>query len=294
VALVPEIAEPDEVGHAMGASQSLSTLAAVAAPALAGVLAGTFGYGAPLLVDAATFGTLAAAALAIRATRRHAPAAATGPEEQPAAFSLRGDAILWPLLLGVCALVLVGESTNVVEVFLLRGTLGAGTVVFGLVAAVLAAGVVAGSLVAGRTAPDPVRAVRTAVAALVLGIMLAIAGLAPAVWVFAVAWALVGVANGVANVDATTLLLGRTPEFCRGRVLATVNAMVRGSSVAAMLLGGLGGTLLGPRATFVAAGALMAIAALALLVRLTRTLSAGSSRAAATPSAPPSGAGRPA
>ncbi len=294
IALVPEIAEPDEVGQAMGASQSLSTLAAVAAPALAGVLAGVFGYGAPLLIDAATFAGLAAAALAIRATRRHAPPGETEPAEQPAAFSLRGDAILWPLVLGVCALVLVGESTNVVEVFLLRGTLGAGTVVFGLVAAVLAVGVVAGSLFAGRNAPDGVRAVRTAVAALVLAVMLGVAGLAPVVVVFAAAWAIVGVANGIANVDATTLLLGRTPDFCRGRVLATVNGMVRGSSLAAMLLGGLGGTLLGPRATFVAAGALMAVAALALLVRLTRTLSAGSARSAAAPSAPPSEAGRPA
>jgi MFS family permease len=294
VALVPEIAEPDEVGHAMGASQSLSTLAAVAAPALAGVLTGVFGYGAPLLIDAATFAGLAAAALAIRATRRHAPPGETAPAEHPAAFSLRGDAILWPLVLGVCALVLVGESTNVVEVFLLRGTLGAGTVVFGLVAAVLAVGVVVGSLFAGRNAPDGVRAVRTAVAAFVLAVMLGVAGLAPVVLVFAAAWAIVGVANGIANVDATTLLLGRTPDFCRGRVLATVNGMVRGSSLAAMLLGGLGGTLLGPRATFVAAGALMALAALALLVRLTRTLSAGSARSAAAPCGPPSEAGRPA
>ena len=67
--------------------------------------------------------------------------------------------------------------------------------------------------------------------------------------------------------DASTLLLSRTPDFCRGRVLATVNGMVRGSSLVAMLLGGLGGTLLGPRTTFVAAGALMALVAVALLVR---------------------------
>lgn len=294
VALVPEIAEPDEVGQAMGASQSLSTLAAVAAPAVAGVLAGTFGYGAPLLIDAATFAGLAAAALAIHATRRQSAADPAANAQPPAAFSLRKDALLWPLVLGVCALVLVGESTNVVEVFLLRGTLGAGTVVFGLVAAMLAVGVVAGSLFAGRNAPDGVRAMRTAVAALVLALMLGAAGLAPTVWVFAAAWAIVGVANGVANVDASTLLLSRTPDFCRGRVLATVNGLVRGSSLAAMALGGLGGTLLGPRSTFVVAGTLMAVVAVALLVRLTRTLSVGSARSAAAPSGPPSEAERPA
>jgi MFS family permease len=294
-ALLPEIAEPDEVGRAVGASQSLSTVAAVAAPAVAGVLAGVSGYGAPLAIDAATFVGLAAAALAIRATRRVSSAGDDEPTATPArAFALRKDALLWPLLLGICALVLVGEVTNVVEVFLLRGTLGAGTVAFGLVAAALAAGVVAGSVFAGRKAPDHVRAVRTAVAALVLALTLGLAGLAPAVWVFAAAWAFLGISNGVANVDASTLLLSRTPDFCRGRVLATVNAMVRGSSLAAMVLGGIGGTLLGPRTTFVVAGALMAVVAVVLLVRLTRTLSAGSGRSAAAPSAPPSEAGRPA
>jgi MFS family permease len=166
--------------------------------------------------------------------------------------------------------------------------------VFGLVAAMLAVGVVAGSLFAGRNAPDGVRAMRTTVAALVLALMLAAAGLAPVVWLFAVAWAIVGVANGVANVDASTLLLSRTPDLCRGRVLATVNGMVRGSSLAAMVLGGLGGTLLGPRPTFVVAGTLMAVVAIALLVRLTRTLSVGYARSAATPSGSPSEAERPA
>jgi MFS family permease len=190
--------------------------------------------------------------------------------------------------------VMVGETTNVVEIFLLRGTLGAGTITFGLVAAALAAGVVAGSLLAGRPATDHARARRVAVAALVLAVTLGLAGLAPAIWVFAAAWALLGVSNGYANVDATTLLLGRTPDFCRGRVLATVNAMIRGSSLAAMVLGGLAGALLGPRATFVAAGSLIAVVAIALLARLTRTSSAGSGRTAAAPSAPPPGAGRPA
>jgi MFS family permease len=149
-------------------------------------------------------------------------------------------------------------------------------------------------MLAGRHVPDSTRGPRTALAAIALGLTIILAGLAPDIWVFAGAWALLGVANGFANVDGSTLLLNRAPASHRGRVLATVNGMVRGSSLAAMLLGGLGGTLLGPRATFVVAGTLMAVAAVALLVRLTRTLSAGSARSAATPSAPPSEAGRPA
>ena len=294
-ALVPEIVAADEVGGAVGAGQALSTGAAVGAPAAAGVLVGALGFGAPLLLDGVTFFVLAAAALAIRSTRHSRVDAA--PADTPAeVYKLRRDPLLWPLILGICALVLVGEASNVVEVFLVRGTLGAGATAFGLVAAFLAAGVAVGAVLAGRRVPDSVRAVRTAVAALALGIMLALGGLAPALWVFAIAWTLLGVSNGFVNVDASTLMLSRTPEDRRGRVLATVNGMVRSSSLVAMLLGGLAGTLLGPRETFVAGGSAMALVALALFLRLrpqlTMTPSACSGQTEPAPSAPPSEAAR--
>ena len=227
-AMVPSIVGPDEVGRVMGAGQALNTLAAVAAPATAGLLVGTIGYGAPFVVDAATFVCLAVAATAIR--RRPGTLASAEPAEEPVGFSVWRDPLLRTLILGVCALVLAGEMTNVVEVFLVRGTLGAGTLAFGLVGAGLAVGVVVGSLLAGRNVPDARRGPRTALAALALGLTIVLAGLSPGIWVFAGAWALLGVANGFANVDAGTLLLNRSPESHRGRVLAVVNGAVRGSS----------------------------------------------------------------
>jgi MFS family permease len=266
-ALIPNIVEAEEVGSAVGASQAMNTVAAVAAPAVAGVTAGALGYGAPLVIDALTFLGLAAAAAAIRASRD------AGAHEDKEAlrgrtYSLRRDALLWPLIIGLCMLVLVGEVANVVEVFLLRGPLGASTTAYGLISAVLAVAIAIGSLAAGRPAAEAVRAGRAAAAALGLGLALALAGLAPALSLFAVAWALVGVTNGIVNVDVSTLLLDRTPEACRGRVLARVNAMFRGSSLGAIVLGGAAGTLLGPRETFIAAGTLMALVSVAVLARM--------------------------
>ena len=274
-ALIPSIAERKEVGRAVGTSQALSTVASVAAPAAAGLAVARLGYGAPLLLDAATFLVLAGAGLALRTRRRLArdEDAESDSKASSDAFSLRSDPLLWPLLVGVCALVLVGEVTNVVEVFMVRGTLGASTLAFGLVTAVLAGGIVLGSMVAGRNASDGARAQRVVVAALALAIALALGGLAPGIWLFAGLWAIVGVSNGFANVDASTLVLNRTPELSRGRVLASVNAMVRGSSLGALVLGGLAGTALGPRETFVASGTLMALFAVLLLVRIRGVLS---------------------
>ena len=153
--------------------------------------------------------------------------------------------------------------TNVVEVFLVRGTLGARTLAFGLVGAGLAVGIVVGSVLAGgssRRGPWAAHGARRARAR--ADILLA--GLCPGIWVFAAAWAVLGVANGFANVDASTLLLNRAPESHRGRVLAVVNGAVRGSALCAMLLGGLAGSLLGPRWTFMIAGAGMAVVAVLL------------------------------
>jgi MFS family permease len=106
--------------------------------------------------------------------------------------------------------------------------------------------------------------------AVALGCLLVVAGSAPELWLFAAAWAALGVTNGVVNVDVSTLLLERTPDSSRGRVLATVNGMVRASSHGAMALGGAAGTLLGPRPTFVLSGLLMALVGGLLLVRIRR------------------------
>jgi MFS family permease len=273
-ALIPSIARSDELGRVVGASQALTTAAMVAAPAAAGLAVASFGYSAPLLLDAATFVALGAAGMAIRANRRLGASGEGGEESEGSSrrFSIRSDALLWPLLAGLCVFVLAGEVTNVVEVFLVRGALGAGIALFGLLGAVLAAGIVVGSLLAGRDRPAESRALRSAVVAVILALAIVVAGLAPSIWVFATAWLVLGIANGFLNTDVSTLLLSRTPDAVRGRVLASVNALVRGSTLGAMVLGGAAGTWLGPRTTFVAAGVLSMTVGLLLLARMRRAL----------------------
>lgn len=266
-ALLPSVVEPEELGRAVSASQATVRLAAVAAPAAAGIAVGSVGYAPPLLVDAASFVVLGVAALMLRTTRRLDREATEGDAPR-ASFSLRTDALLWPLVVGVSMLVLVGGVTNVVEVFLVRGSLSASATVFGLLSGLFAAALVAGAVAAGKGASDPMRAVRASGAALVLALALACAGVAPTIWVFALAWIVLGVANGLLNADVSTLLLNRTPESFRGRILARVNAMVRSAEITALAVGGAAGSLLGARLTFVVGGVLMAVIAALLLIRI--------------------------
>jgi len=87
-----------------------------------------------------------------------------------------------------------------------------------------------------------------------------------------VAWTALGVGNGIVNADVSTVLLNRTPDDSRGRVLARVNAMLRGSALAATALGGALGTALCDRATFVVSGLLMLAVGTVLLIRITGAL----------------------
>jgi MFS family permease len=244
LALVPSIADEDEIGRVVSTSQAMTTTASVAAPAVAGLTVAFFGYGAPLLIDAATFVGLGIAGAMIHTGRRaHDAVAGAVAGATDASYSLRSDPLLWPLL--------VGRRSA-------------------LVAATLAAGLVGGAMLAARAGSQAARAQRAVLAAIVLGCLLVVAGSAPVLWVFAVAWAALGVCNGVVNVDVSTLLLERTPDSARGRVLAAVNGMIRGSTLGAMALGGAAGSLLGPRTTFVVSGVLMATISAMLIMRVRR------------------------
>ncbi|MBV9204986.1 MAG: MFS transporter, partial [Actinobacteria bacterium] len=119
-ALVPRITGEDHVAEAVSAGQSLNALVAVGAPALGGLLAGAFGTGLPLAVDAATFVVVTAAAALVR-TRR--TPAAPRPDGRPAAARggfeiLRTDPVLAPLITGLVVLVLLVGMVDVVLVFL--------------------------------------------------------------------------------------------------------------------------------------------------------------------------------
>ena len=64
--------------------------------------------------------------------------------------ALRADRLVWPLALGLLALVLTLQVINVADVFLVRDSLHAGVGGYGAVGAVLAAAMVVGAVVGGR------------------------------------------------------------------------------------------------------------------------------------------------
>ena len=257
-ALVPRIVGDEHLAEAVSAQQSLNALVLVAAPAVGGLLAGAFGSGVALTVDAATFVVVTGAAALVR-TRR-VPTRASNADGQSRARSgfriLRADPVLAPLLAGVALVVLLVGMVDVVLVYLVRETLDAGGVWYGVVEASWMAGMVAGALGAGRVRTEPGQ-----VFAAIAGAALACAGLAafavaPAVGILVPLSVLGGIGNGYAGSCLSTLLMSRTLDSARGRVSAAANAVFGSAQGASLLLGGVVAIVLSPRAIYAVAGLL--------------------------------------
>jgi MFS family permease len=262
-ALVPRVVGEDQLARAVSAQQSLSVLALVGAPAAGGLLAGAFGSGVPVAVDAATFVVVTVAAALVR-TRRVPERVATvdGPSPVRGGFAiLRADRVLAPLIAGVALVVLLVGMVDVVLVYLVRDTLHAGGVWYGVTEASWMAGMVAGSLGAGRVGTEPGQVRATISGAALACAALAGFAVAPTVGIIVALSVLGGVGNGYAGTCLSTLLMARTPDSARGRISATANAIFGGVQGASLLVGGALAVALSPRAIYAVAGLLGLVAA---------------------------------
>ena len=271
-ALIPRVAGEENIGAATAVQQAAFTFSTILAPAVAGILAGAFGTGVPLALDAVTFGAMAVAALAVR-TRRGGtgaagPRGADRPESAGAWAALRRDPLLAPLIAGLAAFVLLGLMVNVVQVFLVRETMHASAAWYGGLEAVTMVGLAAGVLACGRITTDAGRARAVAAGAALMSLAMLGYGTAPAVLALVPLSVLAGVGNGMVNVCVATLVTTRTEEGMRGRVAAALGAVLNTASVGSLAAGGALAAVLSPRQVYLLAGALGCAVTAVLAARL--------------------------
>ena len=278
-ALLPAVAPREDLPRAVGTVQAATTFAGVLAPALGGVLYGAFGTRVPLLLDAATFGLVVAAGLAIRTRRLVADTRA----EHGGVAIVRRDALLRPLFALLALFVLLGSMVNVVDVFLVRVTLHASATWYGIAGACFSAGALAGAVLTGRLLRGTGRLARGFVGACaVLALGLVAMGCAPSVGWLLPAGLVTGAANGALNVTLGALVMGRAAPAERGRVGALLSGVASGTQLVAFAVGGALTSALDPRAVFVLAGA----CGLAAPVLLGRGLLRAATRADSAQSGP--------
>jgi len=268
-ALIPRVAGEENIGAAMALQQAAFTVSMILAPAVAGLLAGAFGTGVPLALDAVTFGAMAVAALRVR-TRRGRTEVPGPPRPRRASgwAALRRDPVLAPLILGLAAFVLLGMMVNVVGVFLVRETLHASAAWYGGLEAITMAGLAGGVLACGWIGTDAGRAWAVAAGAALMSLGMLGYGIAPAVLVLVPLSVLTGVGNGIVNVCVSTLVATRTEERMRGRVAAALGAVLNTASVASLAAGGALAAVLAPRQVYLLAGAMGCAVTAVLAARL--------------------------
>ena len=256
-ALIPRIVGVANLPAALGRSQAAGTAAAITAPVLAGLFTGWYGARVPLLIDAASFAVLALAGLLI-GTRRAAggqlPNAVV--DRRGGLAVLRADRTLLRLVVMLSVFVLLCGMVNVVEVFLVRQSLHAGAGWYGVLGGSFGLGLLLGALLAGRLSGQQTLLRTAAGGCLGLGLALAGMGLAPSVGWMLPAAVLGGLGNGMLSVAIGAVVGMRSPEAARGRVSAAVNGLCTAGQLGALLLGGVLGALVNPRAVFVLGGGL--------------------------------------
>ena len=280
-ALVPRIVGDEGVQRVAGAQMVASSLAQPLGAAAAGLLVDRVGHLRTPLAAAALTLVVLGVTLALRTRRggRRDPSA-TDPSRGGGLDHLRREPVLAALLAGAVVLVIGVQGVTVVEVFLVRDSLHASASAYGLGELAFGIGSVLAGVLVARVATDAGR-LRTIVGGFALtGVICVAIGLAPDLTVYWMLLTLLGLTNAAANGCLGPIVVLRTPEHLRGRVVAVVSGVVSAASVVSLVAGGFVGTHLGPRTTFVLAGALGVAAALAMGARVWRAFSPGVADAA--------------
>ena len=280
-ALLPSIVGTQQLPGAIGLSQAVRTVAAIAAPVVGGVLTGRYGAHVPLLVDTATFLVIAGAGLLVR-TRRHLTA--EDRHDRGCYSVIRDDPVLLVLLIMLAVFITLGAMMNVVDVFLVRDTLHSSATWYGVLSGTWGAGMLLGSLAGRRwTSQRALARVVIASATVVSAAMLGYAAAPSVGWLVPVSVA-GGAANGLLNLGISALTMMRAPEPARGRVAASVNGVASAAMIGAFVLGGALSAVISPRQLFLMSGVLGLLVPVAFARSLIR---AAGNRSVAEPAVSP-------
>jgi len=225
--------------------------------------------GPAFAIDAISFGVAAIALLLITGGKRHADPAADADRPSMLSTIATGVRAAWadpP----VRSMVLLTAAFNfaftgpisVGLAFLADHRFEGGSAAFGLLFSAFGAGAVIGAIAAGSLRPRRLGLV-VMVIAIVLGIGLALIGLAPSLPVALAIIAVMGVLIGFINVQAIAWLQSRIAHELRGRVMSLVTLGSVGLAPVSLAIAGVLVDLGAVTLAFVAAGVVVIIAAVA-------------------------------
>ncbi|MGD0559323.1 MAG: MFS transporter [Streptosporangiaceae bacterium] len=231
-AIVPLLAPPERITAANGYLQAATWGGMTAGPLLAGLLSAAGGTRLALIGNAACY-ALGACGLGLLRLRGRVTEHDTGESmltQIRAGLSyLRSDRTARLLVSVVGVMVAFAYMAVVAEVVLAEGVFRAGTGGYSVLVASWTAGMVAGSLAAGRISQRWLVPVAIA-GTLVTGVGIMLAGIAPVLWLSAVAYGAGGFADGAEVLATRSYLNHNAPPALAGRVFALYSAVMFGAA----------------------------------------------------------------
>ena len=266
-AAFPGVVGEGDLARANALISGTLSVSVMAGPALGGLLVATVGVGAAFALDAATYVISAALLSRIPLSPPQGVRDESFASELRAGLGYLGRArVPLAVVVGTFLTILTANATVPAEVFLAKGIFDTGDSGYGVLVAFWGGGMVIGS---GLTAVLDGRVnlvLLYVVSIFVTALALAGAGVSPAFAFALISLAVAGTANGIDNVATDTVLQRRVPESLLGRVFSVRFLSYSAGEALAYPLGGLMVDSIGPRSTYLLAGAATASAGILTLL----------------------------
>jgi MFS family permease len=263
-ALVPDLAQGEELTKVNGQVEAARYAGFMLGPLLGGLLAAGGGTSGALPADALTFLVLAGAGALLAVRVRHVPHGERGRARDGISLLATDGELRLAVGVVFVSLLFMTATPAAIVVFAID-SLEVGRSGYGLLMALWMVGMAAGALGLARRVPHGCLAVGALVAVAVQGVGIA----APSLWVLvplaAAGYLVGGLAHGIKNVLVRTLIHERAPHHLRGRAYAAYNGLRNGAEIVALTTGGVLIATAGARWTLLLAGGLPVLVALAAL-----------------------------
>jgi MFS family permease len=266
-AAFPSVVGRGDLTRANGLISGTFSISETVGPVLGGLLVATVGVNAAFLLDCATYLVSAALLSRISLPRPQREDSGNFSLELKAGFGyLAGARLPLAIVVGAFLTVLTINTTIPAEVFLAKETFDAGDAGYGLLVGLWGGGMVLGSALMAALG-DRVNLVRFYFLSIFISALALIGtGLSPTFVLALGALTIAGLANGVDDVAASTILQERVPDAFLGRVFAVRFLGFGAGEVLAYLIGGAIVDASGSRFTFLFAGAATVVAGLLVLL----------------------------
>ena len=264
-ALMPGLVPPEQLAASQALQSIYSSTAAIAGPALGGLLIAAVGFRWTYTIDAASFGASILAVVLV------APAPPKGEITHQALESLREG---WrflrrqPVILGTFVLdtnAMVFGMPQALFPAIAAHHFDAGARVVGVLYAAPSAGALLAALTSGWIAHVRRQGVAVAAAIVVWGAAIAAFGFATALWVGVVTLALAGLADEFSAILRSTILFAGTPDAMRGRMQGFELAQVASTPALGNVEAGIVASLTSLRLSVVSGGLACIVGAVAVL-----------------------------